>query len=298
MRTRHRRRADIGARLPYDARVHIRPMTAADIEPAVTAILADDWGDRRSWFEFEVASPTCQVFVADDDQGAIAGTGVVTINGPVAWIGTVWVAPAQRGRGLGRALTEAPIEAAQAAGCRTLLLVATERGRPLYEQLGFEVQTWYRTMEAPGLAPGAVAPDPRIRPFRSGDLAAMGRLDGAATGEDRSQQLATLATPSGTQVLADDADEAQAFLLRAPWGGGATVAPRIDDALALLRARRRAYGPQRRVRCGILIDNESGAAALEADGWSEAWRAPRLIRGAPLDWHPEHIWGQFNHAMG
>ena len=273
-------------------------MTAADIEPAVTAILADDWGDRRSWFEFAVASPTCEVFVADDDQGGIAGTGVATINGPVAWIGTVWVAPAQRGRGLGRALTEAPIEAAHAAGCGTLLLVATERGRPLYEQLGFVVQTWYRTMEAPGLAPGAVAPDPRIRPFRSGDLAAMGRLDGAATGEDRSQQLATLATPSGTQVLADDADEAQAFLLRAPWGGGATVAPRIDDALALLRARRLAYGPERRVRCGILIDNESGAAALEADGWSEAWRAPRLLRGAPLDWHPEHIWGQFNHAMG
>jgi hypothetical protein len=76
------------------------------------------------------------------------------------------------------------------------------------------------------------------------------------------------------------------------------VAPRIDDALALLRARRLAYGPERRVRCGILIDNESGAAALEADGWSEAWRAPRLLRGAPLDWHPEHIWGQFNHAMG
>ena len=37
---------------------------------------------------------------------------------------------------------------------------------------------------------------------------------------------------------------------------------------------------------------------LLADGWTEAWEGPRLIRGEPLDWHPEAIWGQFNHAMG
>ena len=278
--------------------LRLRAMTAADIDPAVIAILADDWGDRRSWFEFAVASPTCEVFVADDGEGGIAGTGVVTINGPVAWIGTVWVAPAHRGRGLGRALTEAAIEAAEAAGCRTLVLVATERGRPLYEQLGFKVQTWYVTMEAPGLARDSIRPDPRIRPFRPGDLPAMGRLDRTATGEDRSRQLAMLSTPAATQVLVDDAGEARAFLIRAPWGGGATVAPRMDDAMALLNARRLAYAPERRVRCGVLLENEPGAAALEADGWTEAWRAPRLIRGAPLDWHPEHLWGQFNHAMG
>jgi GNAT superfamily N-acetyltransferase len=273
-------------------------MTAADIDPAVTAILADDWGDRRSWFEFAVASPGCEVFVADDRDGGIAGTGVVTINGPVAWIGTVWVAPAHRGRGLGRALTQAAIEAAEAAGCRTLVLVATERGRPLYEQLGFEVQTWYRTMEAPGLARDAIPPDPRIRSFRAGDLPAMGRLDRTATGEDRSRQLAMLSTPAATQVLVDDAGEARAFLIRAPWGGGATVAPWLDDAMVLLHARRLSYAPERRVRCGVLLENEPGAAALDAAGWTEAWRAPRLIRGAPLDWHPEHLWGQFNHAMG
>lgn len=88
------------------------------------------------------------------------------------------------------------------------------------------------------------------------------------------------------------------FVVRAPWGGGATIAPDLADALAILTARRHAYPADRRVRCGILSSNERGAAALEADGWSEAWRAPRLVRGEPLDWHPEHVWGQFNHALG
>jgi GNAT superfamily N-acetyltransferase len=275
-------------------------MTTADIEPAVAAILADDWGDRRAWFEFAVAHPECRAFVAETDDRAIAGTGIVTINGPVAWIGTIWVAPSARGRGLGRALTEAPIEAAEAAGCRTLVLVATDAGQPLYERLGFIVQTWYRTMEAPGLA-SAAPDDPgetAVRAFRPNDLETIATLDRAATGEDRRHLLAAFASPATARVVTAEHDRALGFVIRAPWGGGATIAPSAAAASTLLRARRLAAGPERRVRAGILLENQAGAAALVDDGWTEAWRAPRLIRGDPLAWHPEHIWGQFNHALG
>jgi GNAT superfamily N-acetyltransferase len=273
-------------------------MTAADLEPAVAAILADEWGDRRAWFEFALATPSCHVVVAEDRVGEVVGTGVATVNGPVAWIGTIWVAPTHRRHGLGRALTQAVIDAAEAAGSRTLVLVATQRGRRLYEQLGFELQTWYRTMEAPGVAGAPRLDDGAIRPFRPNDLAPMAALDRSATGEDRRVVLQTLATPGGTRVLVDDEGTVGGFVIRAPWGGGATIAARRDDALTLVRARRADHPPHRRVRCGILLENVEGAAALEADGWTEAWRAPRLVRGAALDWHPDRIWGQFNHALG
>ena len=298
---------DVGARegghAPDDSRdmptPRLRPMTPADLDPVVAAILSEDWGDRRAWFEFAVAHPACHVFVAEDDGGRIVGTGVATVNGPVGWIGTIWVARAARRRGLGQALTAATIDAAEAAGCRTLVLVATDAGRPLYERLGFTVQTWYVTVEAPGLAG---VPDAEVgavvRPFRPADLDAMATLDRAATGEDRRHLLSAFATPGTTRVVTDATDEAAGFVLRAPWGGGATIAPRLDDAIALLRARRVAAGPERRVRAGILLDNQAGAAALERDGWTEAWRAPRLARGEPLVWEPDHVWGQFNHALG
>ena len=277
----------------------LRPMTVADVDPTADAVLADDWGDRRAWFRFAVAQPGCHAVVAEDDAAGIIGTGVATINGPAAWIGTIWVASAFRGRGLGRALTEAPIDAAEAAGCRTMILVATELGRPLYERLGFRVQTWYRTFEAPGLGGSRERrPGERLRAFRAEDLADMTALDRAATGEDRSAILAALAGPDGTRVLPDADDRPAGYVIRAPWGGGATIAPRLEDGMAIARERRRGYPLDRRVRCGILLENRAGAAALEADGWSESWRAPRLVRGEPLDWQPEHIWGQFNHALG
>jgi GNAT superfamily N-acetyltransferase len=275
-------------------------MTIADLDQTSAAILADRWGDRRAWFEFAIANHACQPIVADVD-GEVVGTGVATVNGAVAWVGTIWVAPPHRRRGLGRALTDAVIDAAETNGSRTLILVATDRGRRLYERLGFEVQTWYRTFEAPGLGPSTVheaAPDARLRAFQAADLDAIAALDAVATGEDRRTLLSALATPDGTRVLVASDGAVLGFVARAPWGGGATVVPRVVDAMAVLRARREASLPDKRVRCGILLENETGAEALEREGWAEAWRAPRLIRGAPMTWHPEHLWGQFNHAIG
>ena len=270
-------------------------MTPADVEPVARAFLREDWGDRRLNLEFVTHHAETHPFVADVD-GTVVGTGIVSLNGPVAWIGTIWVEPAWRRRGVGLALTEATIETAEAAGCRTMLLVATEVGRPLYESLGFEVQTWYRILEAPGLA--EEPPDPRIRPYRASDLAAMAELSNAATGEDRMHLLAAFASPETAICLVRDDGALGGFVVRAPWGGGSTIAPRLEEAEAILRARRVGRGSEQRVRAGLVTENEAGLERLLATGWTESWRAPRLVRGDPLRWQPEAIWGQFNHALG
>jgi predicted N-acetyltransferase YhbS len=273
----------------------IRSMTPADVDPAADALLRNDWGDRRIHLGFAAADPGCRAFVAEAD-GAIVGTGIATLNGPVGWIGTIWVDPAWRRHGLGLELTQLTIGTAEAAGCRTLVLVATDAGRPMYERLDFEVQTTYRILEAPGLASGP--PDPRIRAFRASDLDSMAALDVSATGEDRRHLLAAFARPDTTLCLDLEDETLGGFVIRAPWGGGATIAPSQDDAMAILRARRLASGPDKHVRVGLLAENEAGLERLARDGWTEAWHAPRLVRGEPLDWRPESIWGQFNHAMG
>ncbi len=87
-------------------------------------------------------------------------------------------------------------------------------------------------------------------------------------------------------------------MIRAPWGGGATVARSPDAALRIVTARRRAAGPDGRVRVGLLDENDDGLARLSEVGFRLMWSAPRMIRGEPLPWRPETIWGQFNHAMG
>jgi predicted N-acetyltransferase YhbS len=273
----------------------IRPMTAADIEAVHAAFMRADWGDRRLNLEFVTRHAETHPFVADVD-GEIVGTGVLSVNGSVGWIGTIFVEPAWRRRGVGMALTQATIETAESGGCRTLLLVATEAGRPLYEKIGFEVQTWYRILEAPGLGDEPI--DPRIRPYASADLAGMAQLSAAATGEDRTHLLKAFASPETAICLVRDDGTLGGFVVRAPWGGGSTIAPRLEYAEAILHARRVGRGPEQRIRAGLLVENAAGLERLLATGWTDSWGAPRLIRGDPLPWQPEAIWGQFNHALG
>lgn len=278
-------------------------MTAEDVGQVSDMIERADWGARRSWFEFAVQHPACQPIVAERD-GEPVGTGVGTVNGPVGWVGTIFVAPELRGQGLGRALTQAVIDRLEYGGCRTLVLVATQEGRRLYERMGFELLMHERVLEAPGLpaAPASGTSSPsnpwRVRAFEPGDLDAIATLDRTATGEDRRHALVRFAAPDSARAAVGPDGAVGGFVIRAPWGGGATIAPTPEAAIAILEARRRASGPEGMVRAGVLETNAAGLEAMARAGFVDSWSAPRMIRGEPLDWRPNWIWGQFNHAMG
>jgi GNAT superfamily N-acetyltransferase len=284
-----------------NAMVTLRPMLRADVDPAADMVLGHDWGVRREFLAFATSQPACVPMVAEAD-GLIVGTGVGTLNGPVGWIGTIFLAPDWRGQGIGRAITQSIIDRLEAGGARTLVLVATADGRRLYSTMGFEVQTRYRILEAPGLGSGdpsvAAAGDGGVRPFAPADLDAIAALDRAGTGEDRRHILARFATTDSARVLRAPGGTVDAFVVRAPWGGGATVARTLDAAMAIVTERRLRAGPDGRVRVGLLQDNAVGLARLADAGFIPSWSAPRMVRGDPLAWHPDWIWGQFNHAIG
>jgi ribosomal protein S18 acetylase RimI-like enzyme len=279
--------------------VTIRPMTPDDVTAAAEMVLRGDWGDRRSFFEWATRHPEAHPFVAEQDGGVVA-TAVGTANGHAGWLGAVFVDAEHRGRGVGRAVTEEALRSLEADGCSSLILVATTAGRPLYEAIGFRFDTAYQTIEADGLAASHVDPVHRepLVGWRPTDLGEMGALDREATGEDRAHLLRAFATPVSARLLRGRSGTVEGFVVRAPWGGGATVARTRDDALRILQARRASAGPNRRVRAGILEPNIGALAWLEPLGWRPIWRAPRLIRGEPLEWRPERLWGQFNHAIG
>jgi GNAT superfamily N-acetyltransferase len=275
--------------------IKIGSMTRDDVVPAAEAVLAGGWGDRRVFLDFVVDKPFCHPFVATVD-GRIVGTGMGTVNGPVGWVGVVFVSPDHRGRGLGQALTAAAIDSLEGAGCRTLVLVATEMGRPMYERLGFRLSSHYQVYVAPGLSPGPA--DPTIRPIRKSDLSVITSADRLATGEDRARLLAAVVEAGTGWLLTTDRGERRGHIIRAPWGGASTIVDDPHEALHLLEHRRRVAGPTAEVKCGLLEENVGGRRLLETGGWSPAWSAPRLIRGQPLTWDPSAIWGQFNFALG
>jgi predicted N-acetyltransferase YhbS len=271
----------------------IRPMTPEDVPAAAAALLDGGWVDQRLFFTFSAGNANSRPFVAVSD-GEIVGTAVGTINRPVGWVGAVFVAKAARRQGLGGALTEAAIDALAEAGCRTFVLVATNEGRPIYERRGFEVQTHYHIVEARGTGGG----DTPLVQLEPDDLDAAVSLDRQATGEDREHVIRAFATDGVARCLKSRDGSVRGFVIRAPWGGGATVASSQADAIAILEARRAIVGAEKSVRAGLLSENREGLDRLIGLGWKAAWTAPRLARGEPLAWRPTWLWGQFNFAIG
>jgi len=92
-----------------------------------------------------VSSPATTLFVARDGEGGpIVGTLTLAVfrlpSGVRAWIEDVIVAEQARGQGCGEALSRAALEAAAAAGARTVELTSRpsrEAANRLYQRIGF-----------------------------------------------------------------------------------------------------------------------------------------------------------------
>jgi GNAT superfamily N-acetyltransferase len=275
-------------------------MMTADLEPAADLLRRNEFGERLEFFRWAIDQPSIDVLVAADDE-RIVGTGVASAHGRAGWVGVIFVAPDARGAGIGRRITRRVLVALESRGCRTQILIASPMGRPLYEREGFRVLDHQVRFSIDGLPPddeAADGRDPRIRPFGPDDLPAVLALDRDATGEDRGLVLETLVNPSSTYVAIDAAGTVRGYLARTPWRGGALIAPDPDDALRLLERRRRSTGVSGKAGAGVLASNTRGREALLAAGWNEEMGNVRMIRGEPLDWHPEAIFGQFNGALG
>jgi len=110
--------------------------------------------------------------------------------------------------------------------------------------------------------------------------------------------LRALVTTESTLLAVDAAGAVRGFLARTPWRGGGLIATDPDDALRLLEHRRRSTGISGKAGAGVLASNAVGRERLRAAGWHEEMGNLRMIRGEPLDWHPDAIFGQFNGALG
>lgn len=271
----------------------IRTMTGADVNAAASVGAEVGWPGRERRFEFYVRHPFCEAVVAEGEEGVV-GVGFGTPNGEVGWIGMVCVRPGHQGRGIGGGITAHVADLLERRGCRTLVLTATEPGRPLYERIGFSTETHYHNFAGPGLGQGP--PHPRLRRMAPDDLPAVCDLDRRMTGEDRSHLLHALAGPGW--LIAGRDREVRGYHLPAPWGGGPTIAADTEAARALAHLTRTMAGPDGTVGFWLVEENRTGIELMEEMGFEGVRCLPRMVRGRPPRWRPESLLGIFSLGKG
>ena len=236
--------------------------------------------------------------------GALLGCGGATVMGAVGYIGLVGVDPARQRQGVGGALMRALIAWLQERGCSTILLDASDAGKPLYLQLGFAIEDtvsiWraQRLTPLPGAVPGAVA----IQPFQEGDLREIIAFDARGYGAPRDRVIeAFIADDSAlVRVARDQAGvmwgylivQAESFTV-GPWLASTSGAARALFADAL--ARHAAL-----VEMVITPDaNYDAADILRAAGFAPVRTLAHMRFGAPLPpSRRQTVYGQVNLALG
>jgi GNAT superfamily N-acetyltransferase len=244
--------------------------------------------------------------VVAEAAGELVGVAAAAAFAATGWVGGVAVVPAARRVGLGGALTEAVVELLEASGAATVLLHATELGRPVYERLGFVPEGAYLTLAAPTRPPGpstdpadptapGTAREPLVRPGRAADLEDVLAIDRAATGEDR-RRLLTALWPTGGLVAAGDG-RPLGYHLASPWrSGGAVVAADPRAGLALLDAVQATQGHEAAI--SVPAANPAAVEFLQASGFSEHFRTLRMHRGPRIGWDPAAVFGAHNLFWG
>jgi ribosomal protein S18 acetylase RimI-like enzyme len=270
----------------------IRPATDRELPLVVDVLRRAGFGTQVGrLLEYPRRSPHGAILAAGDGAGGIVGAAGTAAFGSSGWIGALGVAPEARRRGLGAALTEACVAWLRAREAQTVLLYATEAGRPVYERLGFAAEG--RAIAWRGVAGQAPAAD--LRRLGAADRAAVRRIDGMVTGEQRQAVLDAIDPLTGV-VARDGGGAVAGWAVPSPWGAGTAIgALRPDAGVALMAAA--SAGPV----AGTLIVPEANTAAADA---LRGWRfvrlndALRMRLGPPVAWRPETQFGLFNLFWG
>ena len=258
----------------------VRALTDAGFGPYVGRLVRYPW-----------EQPSGAVIVAPGRRRKIHGAACCASFGATGWIGALGVVPRHRDRGIGSALTDAAVAWLRDAGATSVLLYATDEGRPIYERAGFASGGRARAWR------GSVSFDQldRVRPLHPGDRAALRAVDRNATAEGREAMLDAIDPLRGYASERDG--RLSGYLLESPWGAGpAVLADDPQSGIDLLAAARGAASHQ-----SVLTLPDANAAAvgaLQRWGYTAVNHAERMCLGPPPAWRPERVFGMFNLFWG
>jgi ribosomal protein S18 acetylase RimI-like enzyme len=279
--------------------VRAMPRTAEAVLEATACVVDGGWGNYRQFhptFAFYASNRRSRTFIARDDQGRVAATSAATRYGHTGWIGHVFVRPELREHGLGKRMTAVAIAHLKRSACDSIVLVSTELGLPLYERLGFKIESYYHELRGTAL-PRTVELAP-YRPLMRSDRAALSELDRRVFGDVRGS-LPSRFEDYAWGVSKDGILAGAAIGL--PWGGAwAALLPGAGDAAtaAMLRLIRTvgSLGPE------VILyppdENRQALDLLRDSGFEELRRVPRMVLGKRSEWLPAAVWSPMSLGLG
>lgn len=264
----------------------IQPLTAEDL-PDIEQIQPDGWPDILPSIKFYCSSKFCFPVKATIN-GTLVGLGTAIIFGDTAWLGHIIVHKDYRNNGIGTSVTQSLIDLIGKTSCRTILLIATSLGEPVYKKAGFDVQSRYLFLNDGDLHPTASDAGHIIsfEKYYEDDLL---KLDHEVSGENRKK----LFEDHWANVHIYIENKTLKGFYIPTLGEGLIIAKNNEAGIALMRSK---YNVNK-MFC-LPTENEAGINFLTSNGYKEYRKASRMILGNKISWDGSKIYSRIGGNLG
>lgn len=249
----------------------------------------EGWGDIKSPHEYYLSHSFCKPMKLLIDSFT-AGVGTTIRHHDTAWLAHIIVHRGYRGRGLGQQMVRFLIsELKNDNRIKTVSLIATDLGYPVYIKNGFVLQTEYHFYELQENKSNDIILSPDIFPYDNAMESEILKMDRLVSGEDRSE------------LLREKLSDALVFRINGIVEG--FTIPDLGDGLTIAVTNRAGKEllkliMKRGNRIVIPRENIFAGDFLLKYGYMRGKTARRMINGSAFPWKPENLFNRIGGNFG
>lgn len=254
---------------------------------ALPALQPAGWSDLAPIFRFYVASQFCFPVKVTSDSTTM-GIGCAIRFEDSAWLAHIIVRPGCRRNGVGTMIVEHLVAQLTDPHVRSVSLIASDEGYPLYLRFGFAQDREYEFYEIKEALTGGDHPR-MIEGAAASDFNDILDLDGLVSGEQREPLL----RPHLPNALVARNAGSISGVYFPTLGEGSIEAINVDAGIGLLSHRLLKHN-----KCVLQADNEDAIEFLKENGHKEFRRAWRTTRGVRPAWHSKWVFSRIAGNLG
>jgi N-acetylglutamate synthase-like GNAT family acetyltransferase len=247
----------------------------------------EGWQDITPAFQFYTTSAFCfplKVII----ENKIIGIGAAIIHNDVAWLGQIIVHPDFRNRGIGKKISVALVDISKAHHCKTIYLIATDLGAPVYESIGFKKETQYLFFKEIKLR-YKFSTSPFIERLEEKHKEQVIAMDKKTSGENRIRHLEQYFSEG---YIFKEGGKVRGYFLPT-FGEGLIIADNAKAGIELMKFRFK-----NKAHAILPIDNSAAINFLHDNNITEYRSAKRMRLGAERAWRLKNIYNRIGGNLG
>jgi GNAT superfamily N-acetyltransferase len=261
----------------------VRPFELSDTN-LIGHLQPDGWLPIEPYYKFYTGHDFCYP-IKCVAHNKIVGVGSAIIHDQTGWLAHIIVDKDYRNQGIGTTITEALMDQLSPFA-RTMHLLATPLGEPVYHKLGFQKDTAYVFLRD-GMT--ELVDDDTIQTFQSKYKDPLLRLDKIVSGENRARLLELHL--EGAKIIVESGEVVGVFIPQLGEGLIIALTERAGETLLALKHSDIAYA-------SFPMENEVAAKFLLNHGFVEFRKAIRMYYGEKINWRPDKLFGRIGGNLG